>query len=90
MKRFLNFKLLPKARGQKETRTPDYKDPRKCPKDPFPDPDRIWQNFYFSHSTVRIDFSKIWQKASSVFPDRNPEIFLTFGRFRIEIGHRTC
>ena len=68
-------------------------DPWKCPKDPFPDPDRFWQNFHFSHSTVRIDFSKIWQKVSSIFPDRNSEKFLTFDRFRIKIDHhetRTC
>jgi hypothetical protein len=38
---------------------------------PFPNPDRNWQNFYFSHSTVRIKFSENWRKTQAVYPDRN-------------------
>ena len=46
-------------------------DPWKYPVNPYHDPDRISQNFHFSHRTVRIDFSKFCQTAVAVIPDRN-------------------
>ena len=56
-------------------RTTTQKDPCEYTKIPFRNPDRNWQNFQFSHSTVRIDFKKIWQKAKFVYPDRNQAKF---------------
>ena len=46
-------------------------DPWKPPWWPDPYPDRKWPNFFLCHRAVRIEFSKIWQKARSDFPDKN-------------------
>ena len=52
------------------------------------DPDRNWQNFHFSYSTVRIDFSNFIKKPDPYTSSIRIEIRLiklTLRRFRIKI-----
>ena len=53
------------------------------PKNPFLNMNRNWENSFFLHRTVWIDFSKIWKK--SLIPDKKTgQTNKTLRRFRIQ------